>query len=169
MRFFVISQFQCCPLVWVFHSRHLNNKVNRVYERALRIAHKGCQSAINILLENGCSVNVKYLKTLVIEIFKTKENLNPIPSHEGEAELFCEHPVRYNLRNNYEFLPPRVRTVSYGTETIKYRGLRLWLAVPQHIRNAQSINEFENHIKNGKGPDCTCRLYRVFVPRLGFL
>ena len=27
MRCFVISQFQYCPLAWMFHSRHLNNKI----------------------------------------------------------------------------------------------------------------------------------------------
>ena len=30
MRAFVNSQFQYCPLVWMFHSRHLNNTINRI-------------------------------------------------------------------------------------------------------------------------------------------
>ena len=38
------------------------------------------------------------------------------------------------------FLPPRVKTMSYGTETIKYRGKRLFLSLPQHTRN--------NHVNN---------------------
>ena len=84
-------------------------------------------------------------------------------------EIFCERSVVYNLRNNSEFLTPRVRTVSYGTDTIKYRGQRLCVTLPQHIRNTQSINAFETHVKNWNGADCTCRLCRVFVPQLGFL
>ena len=48
MRAFVISQFQYCPLVWMFHSRHLNNKSNRIHERALRIAYKDYESSFNI-------------------------------------------------------------------------------------------------------------------------
>ena len=39
--------------------------------------------------------------------------------------------------------------MSYGTETIRYRGQRLWVTMPQHIRNTQSINEFKTHIKIG--------------------
>ena len=35
MRCFVISQFQYCPLAWMFHSKHLNNKINKIHERAL--------------------------------------------------------------------------------------------------------------------------------------
>ena len=34
---FVESQFGYCPLIWMFHSRGLNNKINRIHERALRI------------------------------------------------------------------------------------------------------------------------------------
>ena len=34
---FVESQFSYCPLIWMFHSRELNNEINRIHERALRI------------------------------------------------------------------------------------------------------------------------------------
>ena len=141
MRAFVISQFQYCPLVWMFHSRHLNNKINRIHERALRIAYKDYESSFNTLLgkDDSVSIHAKNLQTLLIEMFKTKENINP----PFMREIFCERTVTYNLRNNNEFLLPMVRTTSYGSETIKYRGQRLWLSLPQHIRNAQSINEFK--------------------------
>ena len=35
-------------------------------------------------------------------------------------EIFCQRPLTYNLRSNKEFLQPKVRTTSYGSETIKY-------------------------------------------------
>ena len=34
---FVESQFGYCPLVWMFHNRKENNKINRLHERSLRI------------------------------------------------------------------------------------------------------------------------------------
>ena len=34
---FVESQFNYCRLVWMFHSRKLNNKINKLQERSLRI------------------------------------------------------------------------------------------------------------------------------------
>ena len=112
----------------MFHSRYLNNKINRIHEKALRIAYKDCQSNFNVLLENdgSVSIHVKNLQTLMIEMFKTERNLNP----PFMKEIFCERFVAYNLRNNIEFLPPRVRTVSCGTETIKNRGQRLWITQP---------------------------------------
>ena len=34
---FIISQFNYCPIVWMCHGRGLNNKINNIHERALRI------------------------------------------------------------------------------------------------------------------------------------
>ena len=40
MKAFIESQFGYCRLVWMFHSRSLNNRINRIHERALRITFK---------------------------------------------------------------------------------------------------------------------------------
>ena len=32
MRAFILSQFGYCPLVWMFHSRTLNHRINRIHE-----------------------------------------------------------------------------------------------------------------------------------------
>ena len=37
---FIESQFKYCPLIWMFHSRELNNKINKLHERALRIVYR---------------------------------------------------------------------------------------------------------------------------------
>ena len=39
MRAFIISQFSYCPLVWMFHTRHAKNRVNKIHERALRLVY----------------------------------------------------------------------------------------------------------------------------------
>ena len=36
---FVVSQFKYCPILWMFHSRRTNNKINRLHNRALRIVY----------------------------------------------------------------------------------------------------------------------------------
>ena len=40
MNAFFKSQFNYCPAIWMFHSRTLNNKINRLHERCLRIIYK---------------------------------------------------------------------------------------------------------------------------------
>ena len=37
MKAFITSQFSYCLLIWMFHSRSLNNKISRIHERAPRI------------------------------------------------------------------------------------------------------------------------------------
>ena len=37
---FIVSQFSYCALVWMFHDRSVNKKINKIDERALRIAYK---------------------------------------------------------------------------------------------------------------------------------
>ena len=40
LRAFIESQFSYCPLIWMFHSRTLNNKINQLHEKkALRIVY----------------------------------------------------------------------------------------------------------------------------------
>ena len=36
---FIESQFKYCPLVWMFQGRQINDKINKLYERALRIVY----------------------------------------------------------------------------------------------------------------------------------
>ena len=40
MKTFIQSQFNYCPLIWMFHSRQLNSKINKLHKRALRIVYK---------------------------------------------------------------------------------------------------------------------------------
>ena len=36
---FIESQFGHCPLIWMFHSRGVNNKINHLHERSLQIVY----------------------------------------------------------------------------------------------------------------------------------
>ena len=45
MKVFITSQFSYCPLLWMSHSRTLNNRINNIRERALRLTYKDNQSS----------------------------------------------------------------------------------------------------------------------------
>ena len=36
---FIVSQFMYCPLAWMFHGRQINDKINKLHERDLRIVY----------------------------------------------------------------------------------------------------------------------------------
>ena len=40
MNAFITTQLNYCPLIWMFHSRQLNNRINKIQERALRLVYK---------------------------------------------------------------------------------------------------------------------------------
>ena len=50
MNSFIISQFGYCPLVWMFHSRGVNNRINKIHERTLRLVYQDNKSTFEELL-----------------------------------------------------------------------------------------------------------------------
>ena len=49
MKAYTNSQFGHCPLIWTMHSQSINNKINSVYEQALRIAYKDIRIIFSLL------------------------------------------------------------------------------------------------------------------------
>ena len=56
MKTFIINQFNYCPLTWMFHSRTLNNRINRLHERALRVVYNDKNISFRELLDLDGSV-----------------------------------------------------------------------------------------------------------------
>ena len=88
MKTFIQSQFNYNPLVWMFHSRTLNHKINKLHERALRIVYKNDEQTFKDLLDEDDSVTIQHrnLQRLAIEMFKIKNHLSPL----SMQELFTE-------------------------------------------------------------------------------
>ena len=68
---FITSYFSYCPIVWMFHSRKLNERINHIHERALRIVYK------DHFKDNSLNIHHRNLQKLVTEIFKVKNGLSP--------------------------------------------------------------------------------------------
>ena len=69
---FIQSQFGYCPLIWMFHSRTSNNKINKLHERALRQVYKDYNSSFQELLnrDNSFSIHHRNLQQLATEMYK---------------------------------------------------------------------------------------------------
>ena len=167
MKTFIQSQFNYCPLTWMFHNRTLNNKINRLHERALRIVYKNDNLTFQQLLDKDNSVTIhdRNLQRLAVEMYKAKNGLSPLPMQA----LFSQQNYTHDLRNKKHWVVPAVRTVVYGTETIRYRGPKTWELLPTEIKEAKSLTEFKSKIKYWKPQGCACRLCRTYISNLGFI
>ena len=167
MKTFVQSQFNYCPLVWMFHNRTLNQKINKLHERALRIIYKNDNSTFQELLDKDGSVTIhqRNLQRLATEMFKIKHHLSPLPMQD----IFTEKIHQHDLRNKRQWENYNLRTVRYGIETIRNMGPKTWDIVPSEIKESKSLLEFKQKIKKWKTSECTCRLCKSYIYGLGFL
>ena len=53
---FITSHFSHYPLVWMFHSRRLNNRIDHIHERALRTIYQDYNSSFKELLSKEDSL-----------------------------------------------------------------------------------------------------------------
>ena len=58
MKSFEILQFNLCPLIWMFRSRALNNIINKLHERALRLVLQNKNLSFNELTKLGNAVTI---------------------------------------------------------------------------------------------------------------
>ena len=167
MKAFIESQFGYCPLIWMFHSRKLNNKINKLHERALRLIYKDQDSTFEELLSKDKSFTVHHrnLQKLATEMYKAKNKLSP----SFMNSIFPYSQNQYNMRISQNFKTHNIKTVYKGSETIAFRGPIIWRLVPEDIKSSKSLTEFKAKIEKWRPDGCTCRICKVFVNGLGFL
>ena len=168
MKAFITSQFCYYTLIWMLDSRTLNNRINNIHERALRLTYKDNKSSFKQLVEKDHSVIVhqKNLQVLVTEIFKVTNNL--APDIMKDALELKEPP--YNLRSeSNHFICRNVKANYYGLLSIKHLTPQIWELVPQSIRKCKTLKEFKIRIKSWYLDHCSCRLCKTYIAQLGFI
>ena len=151
----------------MLHSRTMNNKINRLHERSLRIVYSDQSSTFEELLERDktFSIHHKNIQSLAIEIYKFVNGLSP----EIMNSVFnLKGNNRYRLRNVYELYIGKSRTVKYGSETISYLAPKIWSIVPQTVKESTSICSFKTKIRKWK-PDCPYWLCKIYLHYVGFM
>ena len=117
MNAFFKSQFSYCLLSWMFHSRTLNSKINRLYDRCLRIIYNDNTVSFPDLLEIDNSVSVHHIQILATELYKFFNGLSP----KLVSDCFkLNNMTMYNTRNRSPFYSLPVSTVLHGTESLSH-------------------------------------------------
>ena len=72
--FFFNAHFNYCPTIWVFYSRSLNTKINRLHERCLRLIYN-----YEKLLVKDISVSIHHqnIQRLAIQMYIVSNGIFP--------------------------------------------------------------------------------------------
>ena len=168
MNAFFKAQFNYCPIIWMFHSRCLNNKINRLHERYLRMIYNDKISNFEELLNKDNSVSIHHtnIHALAIELYKVANDMSP----EIMNEVFkLRNTPHYNLRHTSLFSTEPIHSTFTRSESASYLGPKIWEQIPAEIKNKDSLDGFKNKIKKWKPSECPCRICKTFVPTLGFV
>ena len=161
MNAYFMSQFGYCPLVWMNHSRTLNNHINGLHKRALSLVYNDFSSSFSELLEKDKSVTIHHrnLQTLAYEIFKVKNNMAP----EILTEIFPQKESNYSLRNSTTLQGRSIKTVMYGSESISSLGPKIWDILPTELKKIVSPTLFKKKIREWAPKNCPLHLCNTYV------
>ena len=99
---------------------------------------------------------------LVIEIYKTLNNTNP----PFMQEYFLRKDVKYDLRTRDLLQNRAAKSITFGIDSIKFRGSLLWNSIPDVIERASSAAIFKRNFKIGVERNAIVRYvdYAYFIP-----
>ena len=167
LKAFIESQFSYCPLIWVFHSRTMNNKINRIHERALRLVSSDHVFSLDELLKKDGSISIhrRNIQSLAIELYNFFSRLSPSIL---KNVFYFNTNIQYNLRSRSELYTRNPKTVKYGTKAISYLAPKIWSLGPNAIKSSKSLDAFKSKIRQWE-PYCPCRLCRNYLQHVGFI
>ena len=165
MNTFILSHFGYCPLVWMFHNRKLNHRINRLHERALRIVYKDDNASFEELLikDDSVTIHERNIQTLAIELYKVAYGLSPKIMN---LVLPLNSDANYPGENTFKTY--NTKTVSWGTETLAHIGPKIWSIVPNDMKQF-SLSKFTKKIRKWKPIKCPCRICKTYIRCLGFV
>ena len=73
------------------------------------------------------------------------------------------------LRGNNVLTRRRVKSVTYGSETVSFLAPKIWDILPEDIKDSESLDIFKRKAKKWIPSKCPCRLCKTYVPQVGFI
>ena len=74
---------------------------------------------------------------------------------------------RCTKKSNYEI--PGTKTTSYGLESIRYLGLKIWKLITDELKELKSLELFKLKVKSLKFEKCPCKLCKNYIHGVGYI
>ena len=146
----------------------MNNKINHVQERALRLVYQDYTTPFEDLLKKDGSLTFHHrnIHQVAIEMFKVKHDLSP----PFMKEMFSHNKNSKGTRSGDTFARPNVDTVKKGEISLQNFGLIVWnTMLPEKVKQCSTLEEFKFSIKSWIPENCPCELCRTYVQGLGYV
>ena len=145
------SNFNYCPLVWMFSSAKSLNKIESLQKRALRYLYSDYESPYDTILAKSCKATMKQRRSRspFVEIYKSINSINPSFMNEIFRLRVTNRMDRSQYRLNLDI--PKVNQVSYGNKSMTSFGAKIWNSLSPHIKSRENLETFKRVIKNWDG------------------
>ena len=139
---YISSNFNYCPIVWMFTGKINLEKIEKTNKRALRYVANNYEAEYDDMCQDQKVLNIhkRCIKTVAIQMYKIKRQLVPI----YVQELFRKRESCYNIRDNDLFEIPCFKTVKYGKKSFRYFGAKLWANIPKEIKAKPTLTCFKD-------------------------
>ena len=97
-------------------------------------------------------MEVKRLRTLALEVFKTANHMNP----KYMKELFHKTAFQTHRRLNLEV--NESHTTKYGNKSLRCLGPHIWNSLPNQIKKETDYTKFKEFNNDWFGMKCKCNL-----------
>ena len=101
-------------------------------------------------------MNVRRLRTLCVEIYKTLNDLNPSFMNNLFKLKINGREVRDKYKLNLDIYKWNQKT--YGYKSLKVLGPKIWNNLPHHVKSTENFDTFKNFFKNWDGNLFKCNL-----------
>ena len=141
---FISSNFNYCPVAWIFCGKQNSQKLEKLQKRALRFVYNDRSSDYHTLLKKGnfLSLTALRLRALAVEVYKSVKGLNP----NYINQLFEIRSPAYCLRDPFKVKQRKFTTKTFGYKSFGYYGSKLWNTLPVYVKSSETISIFKKRI-----------------------
>ena len=166
MKAFISAQFSYCPIVWMFHSKKLNHRINNIHERALRIVYDDYVSSFTQLLskDHSVTIHVRNIQALAIELYKVTKGLSPLIMSEV---FILKEEQKYPTSNIFK--TRNMHTTAFGLQSLSYLGPKIWNLIPTDLKTLDSYELFKRKRRQWIPKKCPCKLCKNYIHQIGYI
>ena len=84
-------------------------------------------------------------------------------------DIFQSRAASYNLRSQIDFTRPNVNSEHLRISSLRYMAAKVWVMVPNDMKNVNDIEISKNNIGKWKPVNCHCKLCLGYVSCVGYV